>query len=199
MVWWQGLLVVIGSAIAGVLVGLLLYYTFLRIKKKLQQSSGNRKREIPNIPNIQRTEPSTELQEVLSKYHDKRAELTRRRETLEVTSDLSRIEKPAALVEIETNLAIATTPWNGKPTPFKTEVWDKNSSEFNLLRAGLQSEITGAYIDMRLANEIVWLLTELGSKNRDVEKSYIKLCGKIAESLQSLMPTLRETDKRLTR
>jgi hypothetical protein len=90
------------------------------------------------------------------------------------------------LSEISTNLKIATSPRSGKPEPFRTEVWDTKSSEISALPVELQYDLGEAYTDIRLANNIVWLLTEVGATGPDFEANYNKLCRKIAERLSNI-------------
>jgi hypothetical protein len=49
------------------------------------------------------------------------------------------------------------------------------------------TELKEAYIDIRLANNIVWLVTEMGASSKDFEASYLRLCGKIAERLNKVL------------
>jgi len=56
-------------------------------------------------------------------------------------------------------------------------------------------ELTESYVDMLLANNIVWLVNELGRDSKDLTASYIKLSNKIGERLQKVMPAIREVLK----
>ncbi len=53
-------------------------------------------------------------------------------------------------------------------------------------------ELTEAYVDMLLANNIVWLAVELGRDSQDLTANYSKLSKKIAERLQRIMPAVRD-------
>ena len=90
------------------------------------------------------------------------------------------------LNEIETNLRIATTPWDGKPLPFQTKIWDTKMVEFDSLVKEHGDELGQAYIDMAMANHIVWFCTEIGYASDDLEASYKQLCTKIAERLAAV-------------
>jgi hypothetical protein len=94
-------------------------------------------------------------------------------------------------LELETNLMIATTPWTGKPLPFRTGVWSARSSDLALLNGNLKEELTEAYADISLANRIVWLSTEVGLTSKDLEASYTRLCGIIDRRLRSIIPLLK--------
>ena len=104
----------------------------------------------------------------------------------------TKYKTPNVLAEVETNLAIATMPWAGKLLPFQTSVWDTSRDEIDSLLADLKEALTEAYADMRLANSIVWLSTEVGRRSNDLDESYIKLCTKIAERLDRVLPSLKK-------
>ncbi|MFC1932518.1 hypothetical protein ACFLXU_02665 [Chloroflexota bacterium] len=103
----------------------------------------------------------------------------------------TKYKTPNVLVEVETNLAISTMPWTGKLRPFQTTAWDTDRDEFDSLLADLKEELTEAYTDICLANDIVRLSTELGRRSNVLDESYIILCTKIAERLERVLPSLR--------
>ena len=53
--------------------------------------------------------------------------------------------------------------------------------------------MTEAYVDMFLANNIVWLVTEIGRDSQELTAGYYKLSNKIAERLQRIMPDVRNS------
>ena len=74
------------------------------------------------------------------------------------------------LQEIRTNLFNATKPWDGLVVPFQTEVWYKEPDSLRSLPVNLQNELSEAYIDIGLANDIYWLLSKLQcGENREYE------------------------------
>jgi hypothetical protein len=93
----------------------------------------------------------------------------------------------ASLTEIRTNLAIATSPWTGKPSPFLTSIINTNPGVFDVLDSSRRSDLREAYTDMAMANNIVWLITDLGTNSKELEDSYVKLCTKIAERLTKVL------------
>jgi hypothetical protein len=96
-------------------------------------------------------------------------------------------KKRRLLVEAKINLGIAIKPCTGELLPFKTDVWDTSRDGFDTLPANLQEDLTEAYVDMQLANNIVWLSIVLGRRTNDLDESYIKLCARIAARLGSVM------------
>ena len=114
------------------------------------------------------------------KKADKEAENVRKPQELKTAGI---IEEAPSLNEIEINLRIATRAWDGKPLPFQTKIWDDEMFEFDLVDIGHSDDLGQAYIDMKMANDIVWFYTEIGCASDDLEASYKKLCTKIAERL----------------
>jgi len=99
--------------------------------------------------------------------------------------------KSDILKELEINLAIATAPWASKLTPFQTTFWDDGDHlRVEPLLANHQEEIAQVYIDIRLANSIVWLSNEVGHRSADLDESYRQLCNKIAERLRKVITSL---------
>jgi hypothetical protein len=99
-------------------------------------------------------------------------------------------EKHPFLVELENNLAIARKPAPDQPTKFPTAVWLSCKSELNSLDLFLHQELNEVYELILLANNIVWLVTELGSKSQDITNNYLNLQAKIAERLDRVIPVV---------
>jgi protein-tyrosine-phosphatase len=92
--------------------------------------------------------------------------------------------------ELKTNLAIATIPWSGKLLPFQTLCWNAKHGErepFEPLLTSHFQELIQLYVDVGLANNIVWLATEIGHRSKELDESYIKLCANIAERIKKIM------------
>jgi hypothetical protein len=95
------------------------------------------------------------------------------------------------LEEISANIKIAAAPPNAKPEAFFSEIWDTKSSEIGALPVDLQYELGEAYTDIRLANNIVWLIKELGANSPDFAENYSKLCLKITERLTAISERIK--------
>lgn len=100
------------------------------------------------------------------------------------------ILRPDILAEVSANLKIASAPWTGKPEPFRTAVWDNKNNDISYLPVELQYELSETYTDIRLANNIVWLLTEVGASGQEFEINYKQLCTRIAGRLKQIMERL---------
>jgi hypothetical protein len=108
-------------------------------------------------------------------------------------------EKPAAVKEqklnvnsdiykeLISNFAIATTPWSGSLTSFQTVSWESSNLENEQSLANFQDEITQAYVDIHLANSIVWVCNETRHHSTELDESYKQLCIKIAERLKKVI------------
>lgn len=94
--------------------------------------------------------------------------------------------------ELETNLAIANTPWSNQVLPFQTSSWDSSHGEGEGLLAPHIHEIIQLYIDIGLANNIVWMATEIGHRSKELDESYIRLCTNIAERAKKILSLLKQ-------
>ena len=111
-----------------------------------------------------------------------------------VPKTMNQSSKSDIFKELESNLTIAIAPWGGKLIPFQTTFWDGDHLKVEPFLVNNQEEITQAYIDIRLANSLVWLSKEVGHQSVDLDKSYKQLCAKIAERLIRII-TLPENVK----
>ena len=208
MVWWQGVLISLGSIVAGLIIGLLPAYVILRIQKRpwpfsrgyrgmtvaqeqielvakvrdAEVESGRDKHEV--TVSEERTTSTTR------RHHEDIESIRKHQEAVEgeeqVNSRMSSI-----LGEVEMNLAVAATPWMGKLSPFRTDVWDAGCGDEDYLPSNCQHELVEAYADMHLANKIVWLSTDVGRRSKDLDESYIKMCAQITERLNRVNPSLK--------
>jgi hypothetical protein len=85
--------------------------------------------------------------------------------------------------ELDINLIIASAPWTDKLLPFQTNVWDSKHEEDELLTTTSTQELIQLYVDIGLANNIVWMATEFGHRSKELDESYAKLCKNIAERI----------------
>jgi hypothetical protein len=99
------------------------------------------------------------------------------------TKNINQFEKSELFLEIEANIATAKAPWTGKLLSFQTTVEESNLSEVDSLPMDVAKELNEAYIDIRLANRIVWLSEVAGQISKEMEESYVTLCANIAEHL----------------
>src|ERR1039458_6195405 len=110
MSWWQWLLILIGTVAAGALIGILVGYVYMRVRKKSGPKAAkgqSREKAAANQTAPVKTAPVQT--QAAAKAPDK-ARMT------------------ALIKEVETDLAIATVEWKGKLTAFKTDFLDSNRS-----------------------------------------------------------------------
>ena len=105
---------------------------------------------------------------------------------------------PELVAEIENNHRIATEPWTGELLPFQTGVWDTSPDKVHILPANLREALVETYTDIRLANSIVWLSTELGRRTHNLDENYMKLRTNIAERLDRIKPLLEQVGENAT-
>ena len=100
--------------------------------------------------------------------------------------------------ELEINLSIATTPWADKLISFQTRSWDANRGAAEPTALSHLQELIQLYVDIDLANNIVWLATEMNHRSKGLDESYIKLCAGIAERIQKIMQPNKQQKPVLT-
>ena len=88
--------------------------------------------------------------------------------------------------ELEVNLSIATTLWCDKLLPFQTSSWDSKHTEDEPLQTTYFEDLIQLYIDVGLANHIVWMATEFGHRSKELDESYMKLCASIAGRIKEI-------------
>jgi len=89
--------------------------------------------------------------------------------------------------EIESNLEIAAAHRVDKPILFQTKKWDANPDEMNEIPAKSRSEIGEVYINMRLANNLAWSISEFGDSTGELSNRYSDLCTGIAARLTNIL------------
>ena len=170
MGWWQGPLVILPCIIGGLLVAYLLSYLIItRVLKEPFRKPFSKKRKITK---------------------QQLKEQVKRKEAAVVEEPLESVA-PNLVTEVRNNRRIVTEPWAGKLLPFQTHVWDTSQGEVYKLPGNLREDLTQAYVDMRLANSIVWLSMELGRRSHNLDENYMKLCANIAVRLDRITPLLK--------
>ena len=82
-------------------------------------------------------------------------------------------------------MAIAITPLPNKVLAFQSSNWGSGQGE--LLLSPHVHDIIQLYIDIGLANNIVWMTTEIGHRSKELDESCIQLCTNIAEHVKKIM------------
>ncbi|MFH1382781.1 MAG: hypothetical protein ABIH70_07820 [Chloroflexota bacterium] len=202
---WQSILIVLAFIAVGVLIGLLIGYVIL----PFLQTSNSPKRDRDTMAK-RPAKPAAQVHDPLAasmkKHYEtiateagfksaaqKYAESIPKYEKAAVAEAPVRPKAPAVLLEIESNLATAAHPRTDPLLPFQIDALDTHPGEFELLPAEVREEIRQAYVDMRLANDIVWLVREVGRRSQELDEGYIKLCTRITARLDKVMPALKAT------
>jgi len=94
--------------------------------------------------------------------------------------------------ELDANLKIATAPWKDRPVPFQTTCWDAKLEKVEPGMVSHLQDLIQLYVDISLANNVVWLATEIGHRSKELDESYIKLCSGIAERIRGIVPAITE-------
>jgi len=80
-----------------------------------------------------------------------------------------------------------------KPIPFKTACWDNKPEKVEPNLASHLQDLIQLYVDISLANDVVWLATELGHRSKELDESYLKLCSGIADRIKNIIPAFNDS------
>ncbi len=193
-VWWQGVIFVVACMVGGLLIGLPLG---LLIKRLLSKNRGEQS-ELRGRKSWEKWEKITRPRESVAIVPDAKTEsfeepFSERSEATPAVEESAEPVQLDLLTEVENNRNIATKPWTGDLQPFQTRVWDTAQDEVNKLPANLQGDLAQAYVDMRLANNIVWLATDLGRRTRNLDENYMNLCTSVAARLARVILLLTQS------
>jgi hypothetical protein len=203
MSWWLIPVIVI-DVIAGIVAGLIISYFILKrrgksspllrgFQKKLNDTEDHQKTSHPasepqKIPLI---EPKGEIP-ITKRAADVTVPLGYPAENISKSPNTPPLPDDTALiVELESNLEIASRPAAEKLVKFQTEVWNVLQSELGLKKPPYLGDLSDAYVDMLLANNIVWLVTDLGRDSPDFRASYSELKNRIALRLKRILPKVK--------
>jgi uncharacterized protein YneF (UPF0154 family) len=173
--WWQTFLIILGCVAVFIPSGFFLGKFVMR--KEMRKLIKNNNKAMLTAKNNNDAMIVKEENKPTPSYFD---EVTTFRKQL-------KSEEIGLFAEVEINFRIATKPGLGKLLPFQTTVWDNNPNDIFRLPQNLQEDLTEAYVDMRLANNIFWLAMNLGHISSNLQNNYIDLCTKIATRLRNMM------------
>ncbi len=175
-------------------------------KKVVRQAKKQAEREAKEARKAQEAEEQRMREAVRQAANQAEREAEEARKAREAQQAEERESKAAAVVgeeleltvpdlvaEVENNRRIAIEPWTGNLVAFQTGVWEANRDEVHTLPASLREDLNHAYLDMRLANSIVWLSTELGRRSPNLDDNYVKLCTSIAAKLDKVVSLLKQS------
>lgn len=208
MTWWL-IPSIIGVIIAGIAFGILISFIILKLHKKnfpsvfapkASPSGGNGFESVSEIDGIYRiplTTPSIAENNVsITRASPNRPQAVYPAKTVgQVPATASTPGIASILSELENNLAIASRPESAQLINFQTDMWNTRRADFNTLEPDIMKELTEAYVDMLLANNIVWLVTELKRDSKDLANSYFRLSAKVAERLTRILPAVRRSQE----
>jgi|WetSurMetagenome_2_1015567.scaffolds.fasta_scaffold00944_14 hypothetical protein len=215
MIWWQ-ILIIAGCVIMGTLAGILfvrIYYKKRLLKTELvPHGSGyvtpahdgdrlsvlideyranrkayktvadNHEKKIAarqDLP-VTRMPPPSVQQEYPPVQPEKK------KETPAVSKAVTPPKSPI-FSEVLANIEIARDYRKNKPTPFSTNIWDSRNGDIDNLSVKTRSELLEIYTSMRVANNLVWLISEFGDSTQELTAKYGTLCNNIAERLSKVM------------
>jgi len=113
----------------------------------------------------------------------------------EEQSPAAEVSKNAAMAEVEYNFTLAEKPLNGTLSVFKTIEWDNKREEFDAMDPEIKWQITQAYTEMFLANNIARVFRDLGGDDEHMTSSYLELKSKVGERLRHVLESMGTASK----
>ena len=202
MDWWQIalvlLLISLLSVICGMIVGIPLSK---RVLRRRNQTSVGKYRISPKLESQYTYTTTDQFDDLLKKYtaskpktEEKDREVSFKRENGETEVGVEQVEPTVIdrlLVELEKNHELSIESRSDKLLPFQTHTWDVSPDALKMLSVNLQWELTQAYLDMYIANNIIWFLDEFDRKSPVLDNQYGKMCNQIAAKLSRIIPMLK--------
>jgi hypothetical protein len=182
------------ALIAGILCGVLIYNLLERSANKIREKADR----VTRVLTINTEDQRKGSAEVSSENYPLIVPpeiIDQQPVTIRESQKKSR--QSAFVDELETNLTISTAIWRDKPIPFKTACWDNKPEKVEPNLASHLQDLIQLYVDISLANNVVWLATELGHRSKELDESYLKLCSGIADRIKNIIPVFN--DNLLTR
>jgi hypothetical protein len=182
------------ALIAGILCGVLIYNILERSANKSREKAYH----VTHVLTINTEAQSQGCAEVFSEgYSQIGPPEIIDQQLLTIRESQKKSRQSAFVDELETNLTISTAQWRDKPIPFKTACWDNKPEKVEPNLAFHLQDLIQLYVDISLANNVVWLATELGHRSKELDESYLKLCSGIADRIKNIIPAFN--DNLLTR
>jgi len=95
------------------------------------------------------------------------------------------------LAELQTNLALAKRPFQGRLVPFVTSMWEAHKGEILRLPRDLQDALYQVYVEMQMANALVQAdLHKLDYGRGYYDEPYKEKSGKVAEKAETAIKLL---------
>lgn len=95
------------------------------------------------------------------------------------------------LVELDTNMALAKQPFQGRLVPFATKMWDDHKGEILALPEDTQTALHQVYIKVQGANALVQSNLQLSYGLGYYNKEYQEKCNEIAGRAEKAIELLR--------
>ncbi len=97
------------------------------------------------------------------------------------------VDSADLLAEVQSNAATAKSPGTGNLARFQTAVWDSGQLATVSLPKWTRENLNEAYIDIELANRLVWLGEVTGRVSKETAESHAKLCVSISKRLEAVL------------
>jgi hypothetical protein len=199
MPWWI-IPVICADIIAGIGIGLLISYFIL--KKQGKRFPFFQKRvKAPDIPESIESSGIVPLEE--ETVEEQPASPNDAGEDPEKETPVNAVplmigppavwDDNALIEELKKNLEIASRPAGEKLLlKFQTEVWSASQAGLDSARPPFLNELSDTYVDMLLANNLVWLVVDLGRDSPYFRTSYIETKNRIVIRIKRILPKIKK-------
>lgn len=203
MDWWQLTLVLFliaaTSVIIGLFIGILLsdlmrrrrkqpfvekYQLFPGVTVELESATPGSPDEFPEEPEATELQVEEQVREGTIGGENKETEI--------IVEQAQPAVLDMLLAELEKNHELSIEPRPDKLLPFQIHTWEMSQDGLHMLSASLLGELAQVYLDMSLANNIIWFLNEFDRKSPNLDDQYVKMCTQINTRLDSIMPLLKQ-------
>jgi hypothetical protein len=177
--WWQIGLIFLATIPFGVATGGFISYLYLRFGEKSEV----------NLPTVfsmlaSKKRGATSRNDLASRF----ASLLEIPPVVkeEPVQEQSKFTLSGLLTEVKRNRKMAGEVTADSLQLFQTKLWDAHQYRVDDLPTKLRDDLEQVYIDMHLANNIVWLSTEFGRRTPEITENYTKLCTRIVQGLDRI-------------
>jgi hypothetical protein len=198
MSWWI-IPVICADIIAGIGIGLLISYFVLKKQGKrfpfFQKKEEKAELTEPTMafgiePEEENPVESQDISTAPSgEIPEKEIPESAESKTVEPPADW---DDKALVAELKYNLEIASRPAGEKLLKFQTEVWNVSQAGLDSTKPPFLNELSETYVDILLANNLVWLVADLGRDSPYFRTGYAEIKNRIVSRIKQVLPKVKK-------
>lgn len=199
MSWWI-IPVIFADIIAGIGIGLLISYFVLKKQGKRFPFFQKREKEPDLTEPALIPEKEPEEENFVENQDSPTASGEIPGKEISEIGEPQTVELPAVwddnaiVMELKTNLEIASRPAGEKLVKFQTEVWNASQVGLDSTKPPFLNELSETYVDILLANNLVWLVVDLGRDSPYFRTSYAEIRNRIILRIKRVIPKVKKPE-----